>query len=79
MEDECQAMELDTDVGINISFTEETTKMEVLGDGNCTAGHISLAIKCLVSTLLNNGIPPEMVLEDIISFVEAVTEEDITE
>ena len=78
MEDEGQVMEFDTDVSINISFTEETTKMEVVGDGNCTAGHISLAIKCLIQTLLKNNLPPEMVLEDIISFVEDEIEEDIT-
>lgn len=79
MEDEGQVMEFDTDVGINISFTEETTKMEVVGDGNCTAGHVGLAIKCLVSTLLISGVPREVIIEDINSFVEEVAEEDTTE
>ena len=75
MEDEGQVMEFDTDVSINISFTEETTKMEVVGDGNCTAGHINLAIKCLVDTLLKHDFPPELILEDVVCFIEDSMEE----
>ena len=79
MEDEGHVMELNTDVVLNISFTQESTKMEVVGDGNCTAGHVGLAIKCLVSTLLISGVPLEVIIEDINSFVEEVAEEDTTE